>query len=65
MLIECLNLLCQKRVIRDELRKRKVYPVIKNLAEEQEDERVAEAIIDVVNLIVRDEDPEVAVEEDS
>lgn len=65
MLVECLNLLCQRRVIREELRRRKVYPVIRNLAEgvAEEAEAVSEAIIDLVNLLVRDEDPSTAEEE--
>jgi hypothetical protein len=62
MLVECLNLLCQRRVIREELRRRKVYPVVRNLAEgvESETEAVSSAIIDLVNLLVRDEDPNTA-----
>ena len=63
LLIECLHLLCQKRSIRDELRKRKAYPVIKNLAMEQDDDKVHDAISDVVDLTMRDEDPDTPLED--
>jgi hypothetical protein len=65
LLVECIHLLCQKRTIRDELRKRKAYAVIKNLAMEQEDDKVDEAIIDVVNLQMRDEGPDMPSEVDT
>lgn len=64
LLVECLHLLCQKRTIRDELRKRKAYPVIKNLAMEQKSDDVDNAIIDVVNLTMRDEDPDAPADAD-
>lgn len=63
--MECLHLLCQKRTIRDELRKRKAYPVIKNLAMDQTGDKVDDAIIDVVNLTMRDEDPDAPADEDA
>lgn len=57
MLLECLVLLCQKRVMRTELRKRKVYPVMRNLDLVEEDEAVSTVIYDVVNFLIGDEDP--------
>ena len=59
MLVECIQLLCQRRPIREELRKQKVYPVIRNLAYAQDDESVSTTIIDIVNLLMRDEDASV------
>ena len=56
MLVECVVLLCQKRQNRDELRKLRVYPICRNLDYLQEDERVSEIILDIVNLLMRDEE---------
>ena len=39
------------------MRAKKVYPIIRNLTLNQEDDRVNEAVIDIVNLLMRDEDP--------
>ena len=57
MLLECIVLLCQKRGIRDELRKRKVYPLCRNLDYLQEDEGASNIILEIVNFLMRDEDP--------
>lgn len=57
LLLESIVLLCQKRGVREELRKKRVYPLIRNLDYLQEDERVSEIILDLVNLLERDEDP--------
>lgn len=57
MFVECLVLLCQKRVSRSELRKRKVYPVLRNLDLKVEDEGVSAALYDAVNFLIGDEDP--------
>ncbi len=57
MLVECVHLLCQRRIVRDEMRAKKVYPIIRNLSLNQDDDRVNEAVIDIVNLLMRDEDP--------
>eukprot|EP01032_Pedospumella_encystans_P020656 gene20656-23462_t len=57
MLLECIVLLCQRRGLREELRKRKVYNVVKNLDTKCEDERVSELIYEIVNLLMGDEDP--------
>ncbi len=60
MLLECVILLCQKRYLRDELRKRKVYPVIKNLDLKLADDEVthdkfSEIIRNIVDFLMRDE----------
>lgn len=57
MLLECIVLLCQKRGIRDELRKRKVYPLCRNLDYLQEDEGASNIILEIVNFLMREEDP--------
>lgn len=62
MLLECIILLCQKRGMREELRKRKVYPVMKNLDLKIEDEGVSTAIYEVVNFLMGDEDPNTPIE---
>lgn len=56
MLLECVVLLCQRRGIREELRKRKVYNVVKNLDLKEEDEAVSTLIYDIVNFLMGDED---------
>jgi len=57
MLLECIILLCQRRGLREELRKRKVYPVMRNLDIKIEDEGVSEVLYEVVNFLIGDEDP--------
>ena len=57
MLIECLQLLCQRRGIREELRKRKVYYIIRNMDSKTEVEEINAAVYEVVNLLICDEDP--------
>jgi Domain of unknown function (DUF383)/Domain of unknown function (DUF384) len=64
MLLECVILLCQKRGIREELRKRQVYPMCRNLDYLQEDEDVSNLILEIVNLLMRDEDPDAPLEVD-
>lgn len=56
MMVECLLLFCQSRPSRDELRKRKVYPMIRNLDETIESEEISGIIYEIVNFLVRDED---------
>lgn len=63
MLLECVILLCQKRGIREELRKRQVYPMCRNLDYLQEDEDVSNLILEIVNLLMRDEDPNAPLED--
>jgi hypothetical protein len=57
MLLECLLLLCQTRSIRTYLRNKKVYPIIRNLDYAQEDESVSALILELVQFLMRDEDP--------
>ena len=63
LLLECLVLLCQKRYMRNELRKRKVYPIMRNLDLAVEDEGVSAVLYDVVNFLIGDEDPNEADEQ--
>ena len=65
MLLECIILLCQKRGIREELRKRQVYPMCRNLDYLQEDGGVSSLILEIVNLLMRDEDPDTPMEVDN
>ena len=62
MLLECIILLCQKRGMREELRKKQVYPMCRNLDYLQEDEGVSNLILEIVNLLMRDEDPDAPLE---
>ena len=62
MLLECLLLLCQRRGVREELRARKVYPIVRNLDYEQEDEGVSDLINEVVQFMIRDEDLSVPID---
>lgn len=57
LLLECIVLLCQRRVIREELRKLKVYPVIKNLHTTLEDDAVSEIIYQIVDFLMGEEEP--------
>lgn len=57
LLLDCLVLLCQKRYLRKELRKRKVYPIMRNLDLAVEDEAVSAVLYEVVNFLIGDEDP--------
>lgn len=63
MLLECLILLCQRRGIREELRKRKIYPICRNLDYMQEDEVASEKILEIVNFMMRDEDPSIPLDQ--
>ena len=58
MILECIILLCQKRAIRDYIRKCKVYPVVRNLDYDQSNEDISSIIFEIVNFIYRDEDPD-------
>jgi hypothetical protein len=57
LLLECVQLLCQRRGLREELRKRRVYIVVKNLDLVVEDEKQSEIIYAIVDLLMGDEDP--------
>jgi Domain of unknown function (DUF383)/Domain of unknown function (DUF384) len=65
MLLECIILLCLKRGIREELRKRQVYPMCRNLDYLQDDESVSNLILEIVNLLMRDEHPDTPIDSDS
>ena len=56
MLLECIVLLCQRRVIRQELRAKKVYPVVRNLDLFLEDEGVNDVVVQIVDFVIRDEE---------
>jgi hypothetical protein len=64
MLLECIILLCQKRGIREELRKRQVYPICRNLDYLQDDESVSNLILEIVNFLMRDEHPDTPIDSD-
>lgn len=55
--LDCITLLCQTRPIREDLRKRQVYPVCRNLDYAQEDEGVNASIYEIVQFLMRDEEP--------
>jgi len=57
MLMECVVLLCQTRVIRNILRKERVYYVCRNTDYYLENDRVNDIMHDIVNFLERDEDP--------
>lgn len=65
MLLECIILLCQKRGIREELRKKQVYPICRNLDYLQDDESVSNLILEIVNFLMRDEHPDTPIDSDS
>jgi hypothetical protein len=56
--VETLILLTSTRHGRDILRKRKVYPVIRNLHRAEQNEQVCDAAERVVQMLMRDEAPE-------
>ena len=56
MVLECLVLLCQRRVMREELRKMHVYFVVKNLATEVLDhDPLTDLIQQIVDLLMGEE----------
>ena len=60
MLCESIVLMCQKKETRKTLRKMKVYPIVRNLDLEQDDEGVSEVILEIVQMMMRDEEGEVS-----
>lgn len=56
MLLESLLILCHKRIIRERLRVKKVYPIIRNLDYLQEHEEVSAIIYEVVSQLIGNED---------
>jgi hypothetical protein len=62
LLLDCLLLLCQSRPLREELRRRQVYPVIRNLhlavtaAGEGEMTSLDDPICEIVDFLMDDEE---------
>ncbi|GAA5981203.1 hypothetical protein JCM10908_004021 [Rhodotorula pacifica] len=63
ILIETLVLLATTRANRDAMRTRGVYPIIKEAHLQEQVPAVKEAMVRLVNLLMRDEGPDTAVEE--
>mmetsp|Transcript_9046 Transcript_9046/g.13594 ORF Transcript_9046/g.13594 Transcript_9046/m.13594 type:complete len:383 (-) Transcript_9046:52-1200(-) len=57
MLLECIILLCQKRAMRDILRQKKAYYVVRNLDYAQDDSDISDTIYEIVNLLMGNEEP--------
>ncbi len=57
MLMECIVLLCQTRVIRQLLRNSKVYPICRNLDYFLVNDRINDVMHEIVNFLERDDDP--------
>ena len=57
MLLESLLILCQRRNMREELRKKKVYPIIRNVDVELNDDKVSSVVFELVQMLMRDEEP--------
>jgi hypothetical protein len=55
-LLESLLILCQTRIIRERLRVRKVYPILRNLDYLQDNEEVSALIYEVVSQLIGNED---------
>lgn len=56
MLLECIILLSQTRTIRDQMRNLKVYQICRNLDYQQDDEDISTTILEIVQLLMRDEE---------
>jgi hypothetical protein len=56
MLLDCIMLLCQKRWTREHLRKKKVYPICRNIDYLLVDDKVNDIVFEIVNFLERDED---------
>ena len=56
-------MLGQKRAMREEMRKRKVYPICRNLDYLQDDEDISSIIFEIVQLTMGDEDPNTPVDD--
>jgi hypothetical protein len=57
LLLECIILLCQTKLIRQELRKRKVYPICRNMDYLLEDDSINDTVFEIVNFLEREDDP--------
>lgn len=62
MILECIILLCPRRGIREELRKLKIYYIIKNLDILIENEKINELIYEIVNFLMGDEDKDTIID---
>jgi hypothetical protein len=62
MLLECIILLCQRRGLREELRKKRAYFVVKNLDLKIDDEWISESVYEIVNFLMGDEDPDTPID---
>jgi hypothetical protein len=58
LLVECLFLLQAQRETRELLREKALYPIVRELHKFEKDEAVSNAIHDVVEMLIRDEEPE-------
>jgi hypothetical protein len=56
MLLDCIMLLCQKRWTREFLRRKKVYPICRNIDYHLVDDKVNDIVFEIVNFLERDED---------
>ena len=51
-------MLCQRRIIREELRNKKVYPIIRNFDYKLEGkDDISDMIAEIVNFLIRDDIP--------
>ncbi|UIZ21336.1 hypothetical protein KXD40_001225 [Peronospora effusa] len=56
--VDCLLLLCTTRTGRNELRRKKAYPIIRNAHLEEPDEEIGDQIYKLVDFLIRDEEGE-------
>lgn len=57
-IFECVLILCQTRIIRDELKKIKIYPILRNFDIEMGNDDVNTVMADIVNFLQREESNE-------
>lgn len=62
MLLDCIVLLCQKRGIREYMRRKKVYYICRNLDYKLEDDAINEVVYEIVNFLEREDDPSEPIE---
>ena len=55
MILECVLLLCQTRIIRHELRRRQVYVICRNYDVEVNQDRISDLMNEIVQFLMRDE----------
>eukprot|EP01038_Epipyxis_sp_PR26KG_P012269 gene12269-16452_t len=56
MIMECLVLLCQRRNIREELRKQNVYPIVRNCDYYLENDEINNTAHEIVNFLMGEEE---------